>query len=76
MNFAAWAAAGSEEAAGIRAKAEVSAMTKVSSLKKWGWFYLRPFCWVSLTAKKWLARRLVRRKNPTKDIGMLNPTYE
>ena len=28
-------------------------------------------------SKKWPARRLVRRRrNPTKDIGMLNPTYE
>ena len=28
--------------------------------------------------KKWLVRRLVRRRrrNPTKDVGMLNPTYE
>jgi len=23
-----------------------------------GWFYLRPFCWVSLTEKRWLKRRL------------------
>jgi hypothetical protein len=40
-----------------------------------GWFYLWPFCWVSLTAKKkWLARRWVEERNPTKDIGMLNPS--
>ena len=36
-----------------------------------GWSYLRPFCWVSLIAQKWLARRLVRRRrrNPTKILG-------
>jgi uncharacterized protein DUF4143 len=30
-----------------RSLAVVAAVTKF-----WGWFYLRPFCWVSLTAKK------------------------
>jgi hypothetical protein len=42
-----------------------------------GRFYLWPFCWVSLTAKKngWHVG-WVEERNPTKDIGMLNPTYE
>jgi hypothetical protein len=30
-----------------RSLAVVAAVTKF-----WGWFYLRPFCWVSLAAKK------------------------
>jgi hypothetical protein len=39
-------------------------------------FYLRPFCWVLLTVKNGWYVGWIEERNPTKDIGMLNPTYE
>jgi hypothetical protein len=44
--------------------------------KNRGGFYLQPICWVSLTAKNGWHVGWVEERNPTKDIGMLNPTYD
>jgi hypothetical protein len=38
-------------------------------IKKQGWYYLRPFCWVSLTAKKWMASKLVRGEETQQKIS-------
>jgi len=38
--------------------------------------FFRLFCWVSLTEKNGRHVGWVEERDPTKDIGMLNPAYE
>jgi hypothetical protein len=41
-----------------------------------GRLYFWPICWVSLTVKIGWHVSWVEERNPTKDIGMLNPSYD